>query len=111
MAKESVNLLRISAPAWRPFKKGETGSVKGETKSAKFLAGHGQRGVVLTRSAARGPQKKISRGLRIERNRVYFSEDGAEVKSCGQRTPFFPLCQQRPDHAKLVYNAHLQVVI
>ena len=33
------NLLRISAPQWWPFKKGEMGSVKGETKSEKFGKG------------------------------------------------------------------------
>ena len=39
LAMESVNSLRISAPQWWPFKKGETGSVKGETKGAKFWQG------------------------------------------------------------------------
>ena len=36
LATGSVNSLRISASQWWPFKKGETGSVKGETKSANF---------------------------------------------------------------------------
>ena len=31
--------FRISAPQWWPFKKGETGSVKGETNSAIFWQG------------------------------------------------------------------------
>ena len=39
---ESVISLRISAPQWLPLGlsvKGETGSVKGETKSANFWQG------------------------------------------------------------------------
>ena len=37
--RKSVNSLRISASQWWPFKKGETGSVQGETKSTNFWRG------------------------------------------------------------------------
>ena len=36
LATESVNSLRVSAQQWWRFKEGETGSVKGETKSVNF---------------------------------------------------------------------------
>ena len=39
LAAESENSLRILAPQWWPFKKGEMGSVKGESKSANFRQG------------------------------------------------------------------------
>ena len=39
LATKSVRSLRISALEWWPFKKGETGSVKGETKGANFWQG------------------------------------------------------------------------
>ena len=39
LATESENALRILAPQWWPFKKGEMGCVKGELKGANFRQG------------------------------------------------------------------------
>ena len=39
LARESVNPSQILAPQWWPLNEGETGSVKGETKSASFWQG------------------------------------------------------------------------